>query len=289
MTLTPEEKAGCMFANQKLALAITPYFFNLIDRHDPTVPSASRSSRGPTKCSSAPARCWTPSARTSTRPSRTRAPLPGPRAIPRHRPLRRLLPLLHAQPARLNAQDYNFHPEYEQALRYIEAHPEIRDVLLSGGDPLLLSDKKLDHLLGRLRAIKHVEFIRIGSRIPVFLPQRITPELCDIFKKHGPIWMSMHVNHPKEATQELKAACERLAFRRRAARQPERAPRRRERRRRRHEGLVHRLLRMRVRPYYIYQMDLITGAPTSRSMSARASRSSARFAATRRATPCRNT
>ena len=74
-----------------------------------------------------------------------------------------------------NAQDYNFHPEFEQGLRYIEAHPEIRDVLLSGGDPLLLSDKKIEHLLSRLRAIPHVEFIRIGSRIPVFLPQRITP------------------------------------------------------------------------------------------------------------------
>ena len=111
-----------------------------------------------------------------------------------------------------NAQDYNFHPEFEQGLRYIEAHPEIRDVLLSGGDPLLLSDKKLEHLLSRLRAIPHVEFIRIGSRIPVFLPQRITPELCAIFKKHGPIWMSIHVNHPKECTAELRAACERLSF-----------------------------------------------------------------------------
>jgi lysine 2,3-aminomutase len=158
-----------------------------------------------------------------------------------------------------NAQDYNFHPEYEQALRYIESHPEIRDVLLSGGDPLLLSDKKLDHLLGRLRAIKHVEFIRIGSRIPVFLPQRITPDLAAIFKKHGPIWMSIHVNHPKEATQELKDACERLAY----AGVPlgnqtvllkgvnDDADIM--------KALVHRLLRMRVRPYYIYQMDLITG------------------------------
>jgi lysine 2,3-aminomutase len=82
-----------------------------------------------------------------------------------------------------NAQDYNFHPEYEQGLRYIESHPEVRDVLLSGGDPLLLSDKKLEHLLSRLRAIKHVEFIRIGSRIPVFLPQRITPELCEILQE----------------------------------------------------------------------------------------------------------
>jgi len=158
-----------------------------------------------------------------------------------------------------NAQDYNFHPEYEQGLRYIEAHPEVRDVLLSGGDPLLLSDKKLEHLLSRLRAIKHVEFIRIGSRIPVFLPQRITPALCEIFKTYGPIWMSIHVNHPREATAELRDACERLSF----AGVPlgnqsvllagvnDDAEVM--------KALVHRLLRMRVRPYYLYQMDLITG------------------------------
>jgi len=158
-----------------------------------------------------------------------------------------------------NAQDYNFHPEHERALRYIEAHPEVRDVLLSGGDPLLLSDRKLDHLLGRLRAIKHVEFIRIGSRIPVFLPQRITPELCEVFKKHGPIWMSIHVNHPKECTQELKDACERLAYAGvplgnqsvllRGVNDDAAVM----------KALMHRLLRMRVRPYYLYQMDLITG------------------------------
>ena len=158
-----------------------------------------------------------------------------------------------------NAQDYNFHPEYERGLRYIEAHPEVRDVLLSGGDPLLLSDRKLDHLLGRLRAIQHVEFIRIGSRIPVFLPQRITPELCEVFKKHGPVWMSIHVNHPRECTQELKEACDRLAFAGvplgnqsvllRGVNDDADVM----------KALVHRLLRMRVRPYYLYQMDLITG------------------------------
>ena len=158
-----------------------------------------------------------------------------------------------------NAQDYNFHPEFEQGLKYIETHPEIRDVLLSGGDPLLLSDKKLDNLLSRLRAIKHVEFIRIGSRIPVFLPQRITPELCEILKKHGPIWMSIHANHPKEATAELRAACERLSFAGvplgnqsvllKGINDDAEVM----------KALMHRLLRMRVRPYYIYQMDLITG------------------------------
>jgi lysine 2,3-aminomutase len=113
--------------------------------------------------------------------------------------------------------------------------------------------------LGRLRAIKHVEFIRIGSRIPVFLPQRITPELCELFRKHGPIWMSIHVNHPKECTQELKDACERMAFAGvplgnqsvllRGVNDDADVM----------KALMHRLLRMRVRPYYLYQMDLITG------------------------------
>jgi lysine 2,3-aminomutase len=159
-----------------------------------------------------------------------------------------------------NAQEYNFHPEFERGLRYIEEHTEIRDVLISGGDPLLLSDRKLDHLLGRLRAIKHVEFIRIGTRIPVFLPQRITSGLCEVLKKHGPVWMSIHVNHPKECTEELRAACERLSF----AGVPlgnqsvllkgvnDDADVM--------KALVHRLLRMRVRPYYLYQCDLITGS-----------------------------
>ncbi len=158
-----------------------------------------------------------------------------------------------------NAQDYNFHPNFERGLSYIEAHPEVRDVLLSGGDPLLLTDKKLDYLMGRLRAIPHVEFIRIGSRIPVFLPQRITPGLCEIFKKHGPIWMSIHVNSPKECTEELFQATERLSFAGvplgnqsvllRGVNDDVATM----------KSLVHRLLMMRVRPYYLYACDLITG------------------------------
>ncbi|MBA3848606.1 MAG: lysine 2,3-aminomutase [Opitutus sp.] len=260
MTLTPAEKAGCLFAAHKLALAITPYFFNLVDRNDPNCPI--RKQVIPRIDESIVSQEET----LDSLGEDEHSPVPG--LV--HRYPDRVLFLVtdrcasycrYCTRSRLvsNAQDYNFHPEYEQALRYIEAHPEVRDVLLSGGDPLLLSDKKLDHLLGRLRAIKHVEFIRIGSRIPVFLPQRITPELCEVFKRHGPVWMSIHVNHPKEATQELKDACERLAFAGvplgnqsvllRGVNDDAEVM----------KALVHRLLRMRVRPYYLYQMDLITG------------------------------
>jgi lysine 2,3-aminomutase len=260
MTLTPSEKAGCLFADQKLSLAITPYFFNLIDRNDPDCPIRKQviPRIGETQLSA--------EEQLDSLGEDQHSPVPG--LV--HRYPDRVLFLVtdrcaaycrYCTRSRLvsNAQDYNFHPEYEQGLRYIEAHTEIRDVLLSGGDPLLLSDKKLEHLLSRLRAIKHVEFIRIGSRIPVFLPQRITPELCEVFKNYGPIWMSIHVNHPKEATAELRDACERLSFAGvplgnqsvllKGVNDDVEVM----------KALVHRLLRMRVRPYYLYQMDLITG------------------------------
>jgi len=260
MVLTPEEKAGCDFADRKLSLAITPYFFNLIDREDPNCPIRKQMipRAGEMQLSA--------EEQLDSLGEDEHSPVPG--LV--HRYPDRVLFLVtdrcaaycrYCTRSRLvsNAQDYNFHPEYEQALRYIESHPEVRDVLLSGGDPLLLSDKKIEHLLARLRAIKHVEFIRIGSRIPVFLPQRITPELCEVFRKYGPIWMSIHVNHPKEATKELRDACERLSFAgvplgnqsvllRGVNDDPDVM-----------KALVHRLLRMRVRPYYLYQMDLITG------------------------------
>jgi lysine 2,3-aminomutase len=260
LTLTAEERGGCEQANHKLALAITPYFFNLIDREDPDCPLRRqvipRAEEG----------IVNPDEMLDSLGEDGHSPVPG--LV--HRYPDRVLFLVtdrcasycrYCTRSRLvsNAQDYNFHPEFEQGLRYIESHPEIRDVLLSGGDPLLLSDRKIEHLLSRLRGIPHVEFIRIGSRIPVFLPQRITPELCDIFKRYGPIWMSIHVNHPHECAAELRAACERLSFAGvplgnqsvllRGVNDDAEVM----------KALVHRLLRMRVRPYYLYQMDLITG------------------------------
>ncbi len=260
MELTDDERAGCRHANEKLAMAITPHFFNLIDRDDPNCPIRKQviPREGEMLVS--------PGEQLDSLGEDEFSPVPG--LV--HRYPDRVLFLVtdrcaaycrYCTRSRLvsNAQDYNFHPEYEQGLRYIEAHPEIRDVLLSGGDPLLLSDKKIEHLLSRLRAIKHVEFIRIGTRIPVFLPQRITPALCEIFKQYGPIWMSIHVNHPKEATAELRDACTRLSYAGvplgnqsvllKGVNDDAEVM----------KALVHRLLRMRVRPYYLYQMDLITG------------------------------
>lgn len=149
---------------------------------------------------------------------------------------------------------------WETALDYIRSHPEIRDVLLSGGDPLTLSDERLDYLLGELRKIPHVQFVRIGTKVPAVLPQRVTPALVKVLRKHHPLWLSLHYLHPDECTPESAAACRRLAD----------------------AGiplgsqtvllkgvnddvgimkaLMHSLLMMRVRPYYLYQCDPISGS-----------------------------
>jgi lysine 2,3-aminomutase len=133
-------------------------------------------------------------------------------------------------------------------------------VLLSGGDPLLLSDDKLEGLLKRLRAIPHVEFLRIGTRIPIFLPQRITPELCAMLRKYHPLFISVHSNHPRELTTETRDALGRLAdagiplgnqsvLLKHVNDDPEVL-----------RALLHKLLMCRVRPYYLYQCDLISGS-----------------------------
>ncbi len=157
--------------------------------------------------------------------------------------------------------EYSFSKsQWDKALAYIEAHTEIRDVLISGGDPLTMADEKLDYLLGRLRAIKHVEFIRLGTKVPVVLPMRVTRALTRMLRKHHPIWMSIHFTHPSELTPEVTQAVTRLAD----------------------AGiplgsqtvllkgindsvevmkqLMHGLLMRRVKPYYLYQCDPITGS-----------------------------
>ncbi len=150
--------------------------------------------------------------------------------------------------------------DFDDAFRYIESHTEIRDVLLSGGDPLTLGEEKLEHILNRLRNIPHVEIIRIGTKVPAVLPQRITPSLVKMLSRYHPLYLSIHFTHPNELTGEVKKACERLAnagiplgsqtvllkgINDNVATM---------------KSLVHGLLKNRVRPYYLYQCDPILGS-----------------------------
>ena len=153
-----------------------------------------------------------------------------------------------------------FQLDFESVLSYIKQHVEIRDVLVSGGDPLLLSDNKLEYIISCLRAVKHVEIIRIGSRAPVFLPQRITLELCKMLKKYGPIWMSLHVNHPKECTAEFTEACDRLLCSKVILGNQSVLLRGVNDNASVMKLLCQRLLQIGVRPYYIYLCDLIVGS-----------------------------
>jgi lysine 2,3-aminomutase len=150
--------------------------------------------------------------------------------------------------------------EFEMQIEYLKRTPQVRDVLLSGGDPLVLAPKILEEILRRLREIPHIEIVRIGSRVPVFLPMRVTSELTEMLQKYHPLWLNIHVNHPNEITSELADACDRLT---RAGiplgnqsvllagvNDNVHLQRR----------LVQDLVRIRVRPYYLYQCDLVEGA-----------------------------
>jgi lysine 2,3-aminomutase len=150
--------------------------------------------------------------------------------------------------------------DFDAQINYIRANPQIRDVILSGGDPLILPIKLLEEILHRLREIEHVEIIRIGTRVPVFLPMKITWELTNMLQRYHPLWLNTHVNHPYEITKEFARAIDRLTrvgipvgnqtvllagvndcvhIQR---------------------ALIHNLLRVRVRPYYLFQCDLVEGA-----------------------------
>ena len=149
--------------------------------------------------------------------------------------------------------------QYDSAFDYIASHPEIRDVILSGGDPMMLSDRRLEHIFQRLRAIPHVEIIRIGSRITSHLPERITPEFCEMVKKYHPIYMNTHFDHPSELTPASVAALGRLAdsgvplgcqtvLLRGINDDPVVM-----------KELMQKLVKARVRPYYIYMADQVAG------------------------------
>lgn len=147
----------------------------------------------------------------------------------------------------------------QQGIDYIRAHPEVRDVLISGGDPLLLSDERLEQLLAPLREIPHVEMIRIGTRMPVTLPMRVTEPLAKLLRKFAPLYIITHFNHPKEITPEARAACELLVDHGVPVENQSVLMRRLNSDARIIKELNHACLRMRVRPYYLHQMDVAEG------------------------------
>jgi lysine 2,3-aminomutase len=262
IALSEDERRAMTSMAGQLPLAITPYYASLLDRHNPFQPIR---------------RCVVPvtgeylhSAGEAADPLGEDHDSPVPGLV--HRYPDRVLFLItdfcstycrYCTRSRMVGHGNGFSANmarWEQALAYITDTPAVRDVLLSGGDPLTLPDESLQWLLSRLRRIKHVEFLRIGTKAPVVLPQRITSSLTRMLKKHHPLWMSIHFTHPEELTPEASQACERLAD----------------------AGiplgsqtvllagindgvetmrtLVHGLLKVRVKPYYLYQCDPILGS-----------------------------
>jgi len=258
--LTPEETA-VLSAPEHFRVGITPYFASLMDPDDPHCPI--RRQVVPT----AQELISDEADMADSLGEDAHSPVPG--LV--HRYPDRVLMLVTTQCASFcrfctrsrivgDAHAQFSRTDYEQQLAYIASTPQVRDVLISGGDPLLLPSRLLEELLRRLRDIPHVEVIRIGTRAPVFLPQRITAELVGMLRRYHPLWMNIHFNHPREITPEVERALARLAD----------------------AGiplgsqtvllagvndcpnvimaLVQKLVRNRVRPYYLYQCDLVRGA-----------------------------
>ncbi len=260
LNLTDDERAG-LSSPDKFRVDITPYFLSLIDPDDPNDPI--RRQVIPTDCEH---EAFTAMMEDSLAEDR-HSPVPG--LV--HRYPDRVLMLVTTQCASYcryctrsrivgdATQNFSRH-DLEAQYDYIRRTPQIRDVLLSGGDALTLNPKLFESIMRTLREIPHVEIIRIGSRVPVFLPQRIDDELCDMLAKYHPVWMNLHFNHPNELTPEVARAADKLT----RAGIPlgnqsvllagvndcvhiMRA-------------LVHKLVEFRIRPYYIYQCDLVEGS-----------------------------
>ncbi|MBU3215017.1 lysine 2,3-aminomutase [Clostridium estertheticum] len=258
--LTLEEEEGAKKCLQTLRMAITPYYLSLIDPSDPYDPIRKQAIPTALELHKADADLLDPLHED------TDSPVPGLT----HRYPDRVLLLItdmcsmycrHCTRRRFAGQNDNSMPidKIDKAIEYIRNTVQVRDVLLSGGDALLVTDDKLEYIIKKLREIPHVEIIRIGSRVPVVLPQRITPKLVDMLKKYHPIWLNTHFNHPNEITQEAKIACERLAnvgvplgnqsVLLRGVNDCTHIM----------KELVQELVKIRVRPYYIYQCDLSMG------------------------------
>ncbi len=213
--VTPAEEAAIAACQGRYRWAITPYYAALMDRDDPRCPIRQQAVPSLRELESWPTASVDPVGDTVYR--RTN------RVIHKY-PDRVVILVTGLCPVYCRHCTRKYHTmtpaatyfarhegvSWEEDFAYIAGHPEIRDVLLTGGDPLMYSDDRLETIIARLRAIPHVEIIRIGSRCPVVLPQRITPALGAMLEKYHPLWLNTHFNHPQEITPEAAAACDRL-------------------------------------------------------------------------------
>ncbi len=258
--LTEAEEEGVKKALQTFRMAITPYYLSLIDPNDPNDPVRKQAVPAGSETH------YTASDLLDPLHEDEDSPVPGLT----HRYPDRVLFLItdmcsmycrHCTRRRFAGQTDHSSPSerIQAAIDYIAKTPEVRDVLLSGGDALMVSDKMLESIIQRLRDIPHVEIIRLGTRVPVVCPQRITDDLVNMLKKYHPIWVNTHFNHPVEITPESTEACTKMAnvgiplgnqsVLLRGVNDCVHVMKR----------LVHGLVKIRVRPYYIYQCDLSMG------------------------------
>jgi lysine 2,3-aminomutase len=260
LELTPEEIEGIKHSKGRLALAVTPYFASLMDPNNPNCPIRRQAIPRIEEIHLSKNEMVDPLGEDK------HSPVPG--LV--HRYPDRVLLLVTDQCAvycryctrrRLVGSNERSITQgnFEEVLKYLKSHRKVRDVLLSGGDPLLLENERLEEMLSRLRVLPHIELLRIGTRVPVTLPQRITGGLVRMLKKYHPLMISIHFTHPKEITEAVKRACIELAdggiplgsqtvLLKGINDKPSIMKR-----------LVQELLKIRVRPYYIYQCDLAMG------------------------------
>ncbi len=258
--LSPEEEEGVKKALENFRMAITPYYLSLFDPNDPHDPVRAQSIPVGAEAYRSPEDLVDPLEEDGD------SPVTGLT----HRYPDRVLFLItdmcsmycrHCTRRRLAGQRDGARTlaEIDACIEYIRNTPAVRDVLLSGGDALLISDDKLEYILKKLREIDHVEIVRLGTRTPVVMPQRITPELVEMLKKYHPVWLNTHYNHPNEITPEAQKACAMLAdagiplgnqsVLLRGVNDCVHTM----------KELVHALAYIRVRPYYLYQCDLSLG------------------------------
>ena len=260
LSLTAEEEKGIRGSRGRLSMAVTPYFASLLDPQRPNCPLRRQCVPSAREFYISPYDMIDPCGEDRDNP------VPG---IVHRYPDRVLLLVTdqcatycrHCTRRRLiDPKEHIISPDKLQAAYdYIKSNRKVRDVLISGGDPLMLSDEVLETMISNIRQIPHVEFLRIGTRLPVTLPQRITEELIAVLKKYSPIWISIHFNHPKEITKRTKKACDMLADNGIPLGSQTVLLKGINDRPYIMRKLMQELLKVRVRPYYIYQCDLARG------------------------------